>query len=157
AGYVGADNTAAVTTAADRVVGFMKVGPNSLSGATLSPSQPQASTYAGSTFRGAAGDDTATNFWTAGTAASVATTAGFRYFNTNVQIPVSPTNITNTRTMSIQKGQLFGGTSSGSAVGVYAIGTGLPGANGASITGQTATSLIATGTSSDHAPEQFVL
>ncbi len=147
AGYAGSDGATAVTTTANRVVGFMTVGAGTLSSPTIGASQPQAAAYNGSTFRGAAGDDTATNLWTAGTA-STAATAGFRYFNTNTIIPGTPTN---TRTIEVRNGNVFGGTSSGSAVGVYALGADAP------LTSQTGTSLIATGTSADHAPESFVL
>ena len=155
AGYAGTDTTAAVTTTANRVIGVVTVGANSLSNATIAASAPQSVAYAGSTFRAAAGDDTATNFWTAGTAASVTSTAGFRYVNpttsTNSQIATTPTNITNTRTIETRNGQVFGGTSSGSTVGIYALGSDTP------LTTQTGTSLISTGTSSDHSPESFAL
>jgi PEP-CTERM motif len=150
AGYAGSDNTAAVTTTASRVVGSVAVGANSLSNAAIDVTQPESAAYTGSTFRAAAGDDTATNVWTAGTAGTGQTaTAGFRYFNSNAIIPSG--TLTNTRTVETRNGQVFGGTSSGSTVGVYALGSDTP------LTSQTATSLISTGTSSNHAPEQFVL
>jgi hypothetical protein len=161
AGYAGSDGAAGVvgngtTTGVNRVVGYVQVGVNSLTNATVAASQSNTAAYAGSTFRAAAGDDTATNFWTAGTAGSGLTaTAGFRYFNSNTQIPTTNT-VTNTRTVEVRNGQVFGGSSSIN-VGVYAIGTGLAGANGSSLAGQTSNLLITTGTSSDHAPEAFVL
>src|SRR5262249_21736905 len=61
AGYAGSDQTLSVTTVPNRVVGYMQVAPNSLSGATLGPTQPQSAAYAGSTIRGAVGDDAVTS------------------------------------------------------------------------------------------------
>jgi hypothetical protein len=59
------------------------------------------------------------NFWTAGTASSAAT-AGWRYFNLNTQLY---STVTNTRTVQIRNGQLFGSSDSLSTVGIAAIGS----------------------------------
>src|SRR5262249_23747998 len=95
-------------------------------------------------FRSATGDDSATNFWTGGTG-TTATTAGWRYFNSNTQLF---STITNTRATEIRNGQLFGSTGSGTP-GVYAVGTGLP------TSGNAATLLVGTG--SGASPYEFVL
>jgi hypothetical protein len=150
AGYAGSDPTASVTTVPNRVVGYMTVGANSLSSATLGPSQPQASAYAGSTIRAAVGDDGVTNFWTAGTASSAAT-AGWRYFNLNTQLY---STVTNTRTTQIRNGQLFGSADSLSTVGIAAIGSGTP---TPSSNVNAATNLINIGASNTASPLAFAL
>lgn len=149
AGYDAPNATASVNgTAANapRVVGYMNATNNTLTSPTIGASQPQANAYDNNNFRSATGDDTATNFWTGGTG-STATTAGWRYFNSNTQL--STTNSTNVRTTEIRNGQLFGSTGSATR-GIYAIGSGIPTASG-----NTANLLIGTGASSS--PYEFVL
>ena len=57
--------------------------------------------------------------------------------------------VTNTRAISVQNGQLYFSTGSGTC-GIYAVGTGLP-----IITGQTSVNLINTGTSTTSSPYAF--
>ncbi len=154
AGYTAKDGTPAVAstaTNANRVVGDMTVTSSSVSSANIALSQPQSSTYVGSNIRAAVGDDAASNFWTAGTSSTLPGTAGYKYFNTNValQNAVGPTN---TRTIQVRQGQLYGSSDTGSFVGISLIGSGTP------ITGgQTITPLFITGTSTVASPEAFSL
>ncbi|MGD0463525.1 MAG: PEP-CTERM sorting domain-containing protein [Tepidisphaeraceae bacterium] len=154
AGYAAKYGTPAVASAAtnaNRVVGDMTVTAGSVSNANIALSQPQGSTYAGSNIRAAVGDDSVSNFWTAGTSSTLPGTAGYKYFNTNValQNAVGPTN---TRTIQIRQGQLYGSSDTGSFVGISLIGSGTP-----QVGGQTITPLFTTGTSAVASPEAFSL
>src|SRR5262249_14548737 len=106
---------------------------------------PQAAAYDNNNIRSATGDDAASNYWMGGTG-TTATTAGWRYFNTNTQTSATVTNV---RSTEIRSGQLFGSTASGTR-GIDSIGSGLP-----TTSGNTATNLINTGSSSS--PYEFVL
>lgn len=150
-GYGAKDGTPAVnTTSANRVVGDMTVTGNSVSGASVPLSQPGGSTYATTgNIRAAEGNDTATRFWSAGTG-SVVATGGYRYFNTNTLL--SATGPSNTRTVQIRQGQLYGSSSTGGFVGISLIGNGTPPTGG-----QTVTPLFVTGSSTTASPEAFSL
>ena len=148
-GYAASDGQSAVNgtaTAANRVVGYMSVTSNSVSGATIGASQTNASTYAGGNIRGVVGNDSATSFWSGGTGTNNTTsgvlTAGFRYFNSSTQLVPSPGPV-NTREVNIFGGQLYGTMDTGSFVGIAAVGSGTP------TTGsQTATMLVSTAATS---------
>jgi PEP-CTERM motif len=131
-----------------RTVGSVTVGPLSVSNATVQASQVNANAYTGNNIRSATGDDANTKYFTAGTG----TNAAWRYFNDGGTSTQLNTTTTNTRTVEILNGQLFGSSSSGSAVGITAIGTGVPTTNP-----QTENLLFATGTSSTASPYEFVL
>lgn len=147
-GYDAANQTTSVnstSTNAPRAVGYMNATNNTLTGATIPITQTQATAYDNNNVRSATGDDAAANFWTGGTG-TTASTAGWRYFNTNTQTSATVTNV---RTTEIRNGQLFGSTGSGTR-GIYAVGTGLP-----TNSGNIATLLVGTGASSS--PYEFVL
>jgi hypothetical protein len=150
-GYGAKDGTPSVnTTSASRVVGDMTVTGNSVSGANVPVSQPGGSAYANTgNIRAAVGDDAALKFWSAGTG-SVAATGGYRYFNTNTLL--SATGPSNTRTVQIRQGQLYGSSSAGGFVGISLIGSGTPQTGG-----QTVTPLFTTGSSTNASPEAFSL
>jgi hypothetical protein len=151
-GYAAKDGTPAVnTTLAARTVGDMTVTGSSVSGASVPLSQPGGSAYAPTgNIRAAEGDDTVSNFWSAGTS-SLGGTAGYKYFNTNtaLQNPLGPTN---TRTIQIRQGQLYGSSDTSTFVGISLIGSGTP-----QVGGQTITPLFVTGASSSASPEAFSL
>ncbi len=147
-GYDAADNTANVngTTAnANRSLGQVNVTASLATGATVLKTQTQASAYNNNNIRGATGDNTGTNLYSAGTSGT-ASTGGWRNFVTNTQLP-SGTQ-TNTRTVELLGGNLFGSTGTGSTVGIYMLDA--AGVN-------PATTYITTGTSSNHSPFEFAL
>jgi PEP-CTERM motif len=153
AGYGAKDGTPAVnTTSAARSVGDMTVTASSVSGASVPLSQPGGSAYAPTgNIRAAVGDDAVANFWSAGTS-TLGGTAGYKYFNTNtaLQNPVGPTN---TRTVQIRQGQLYGSSDTNGFIGISLIGIGTP-----QVGGQTITPLFQTGTSgASSSPEAFSL
>jgi hypothetical protein len=117
-----------------------------LGGATVGITKTQATTFANNNIRGVTGDNAATVFWGAG--AGSGSTPGFRYVDASNNNQLSST-VTNGRGVEILNGQLFGTTGAGTNHGLYAIGTGQP-----TTTGQTATPLITSTTSS---PYEFVL
>jgi hypothetical protein len=140
----GTDSIISSAVNANRVVGYTNVS-NGVAGSNAIPfSQTQLAAYNGNSFRAATGDDNALNIWTAGTG-NTASTAGWRYFNTNTQTSATVTNV---RTTEIRNNRLFGTTGSGTS-GLYTIGSPTP-----TNSGNTATVVIATGTSS---PYEFVL
>ena len=146
AGYDAASGTASVSaagTSANRALGQATVGIDTVSNASVIQTQTQATAYSGNNIRGATGNDNGTNLYTAGTG-SPTTTAGWRNFVTNAQLG---STVTNTRTVELLAGGLFGTTGSGT-VGIYKIDP----------TGVAApTAFITTGTSSDHSPYEFAL
>jgi hypothetical protein len=150
AGYDAATGTAGVATGtANRVVGNVAVTAGSVSNAVVLASSPSTSQYNGSNIRAAVGgDDTSspTALYTAGTAGSGLTaTAGFRNFSTNTQLGSS---VTNTRTVQMLGGYLFGSSDSGAYVGISVINP----------VAQTETMVITTGASSSAAsPAAFAL
>jgi len=78
-------------------------------------------------------------------------TAGYRYFNTNTQVE-NGSGPTNTRTVQIRGGQLWGSSDSSTYVGISLIGSGIPTTTGAAVT-----PLFITGSSSTVSPEAFAL
>ena len=149
AGYDAPNQTTSINSTAanaNRVVGYVNVTGGTANGNAIPFSQTQASAYDNNNFRSATGDDNALNVWSGGTGATAAT-AGRRYFNTNTQ--TTTTNSTNVRTTEIRNNTLFGTTGS-STHGLYAIGSPAP-----TTSGNTATNLINTGSSSS--PYEFVL
>ncbi len=150
AGYNAADNTASVSSAAtnaSRAIGDVTLSANSVSNPMVLQTQAQASAYAANNIRGATGDDSGTgaSLYSAGTG-SPSTTAGWRNFDSNTQLPSG--TLTNTRTVELLGGHLFGSTGSGSTVGIYLLDpTGV----------NPATPFITTGTSSTNSPYEFAL
>jgi hypothetical protein len=151
-GYAGTDGTAAVTTGnAAREVGYMTATGLALTSSTIGASQPGTSLAAGSDLRGVVGIVAAggSSFWSAGTS-STASTAGYQYVNTPVQLAATPTNV---RTVQIRNGQLYGSSSTGSVFeGIAAIGTGTP-----TTGGQTVLPLVTIGTSTTNSAYAFSL
>jgi hypothetical protein len=146
-GYDAANGTASVNAAAanaNRSLGQVNVTASLATGATVLKTQTQASAYAGNNIRGATGDNTGTNLYSAGT--GTAATAGWRNFVTNTQLPSG--TLTNVRTVELLGGNLFGSTGSGTTVGIYLLDA--AGVN-------PATTYVTTGTSSDHSPYEFAL
>ncbi len=153
-GYSSSDGTTGIAAStASRVVGYMTVSSSTVSGAAIGATDSGSTTYVGSNIRGAVGNDTVTNFWTAGTGTNNATlaSAGYRYANNSTQlVATSPVNV---RSIQIRGGQLYGSSDTGTFVGIQALGTGLP-----TISGQTATPIITTNASSGNAsPESFLM
>jgi hypothetical protein len=147
AGYDAANNTANVnsnTTNANRSLGQVNVTASLATGATVLKTQTQATAYNNNNIRGATGDNTGANIYSAGTAGT-GSLGGWRNFNTNTILTSSPNNV---RTVELLGGNLFGSTGNGSAVGLYLIEA--TGAN-------PATAYITTGTSSNHSPYEFAL
>jgi hypothetical protein len=148
AGYDAADNTASVnsnTTNANRSLGQVNVSASVATGATVLKTQTQATAYNNNNIRGATGDNTGTNIYSAGTAGT-ASLGGWRNFNTNTILSSTPTNV---RTVELLGGNLYGSTGSGNT-GIYQIDP----------TGATAaTPFIVTGTSASpsHSPYEFAL
>ncbi len=148
AGYDAADNTASVNgTAANanRSLGQINVTASLATGATVLKTQTQATAYNNNNIRGATGDNTGTNIYSAGTA-STASLGGWRNFNTNTILSATPTNV---RTVELLGGNLYGSTGSGNT-GIYQIDP----------TGATAaTPFIVTGSSASpsHSPYEFAL
>jgi hypothetical protein len=149
AGYDAANGTASVNSAAtnaNRSLGDVTLAPTTVSNATVLQTQTQATTYSANNIRGATGDNggSGQSLFSAGT--GTAATAGWRNFVTNTQLPSG--TLTNTRTVELLGGNLFGSTGSGTTVGIYLLDA--AGVN-------PATSFVATGTSSDHSPYEFAL
>jgi hypothetical protein len=148
AGYDAADNTASVNgTAANanRSLGQINVTASLATGATVLKTQTQATAYNNNNIRGATGDNTGTNIYSAGTA-STAALGGWRNFNTNTILSSTPTNV---RTVELLGGNLYGSTGSGNT-GIYQVDP----------TGATAaTPFIITGSSASpsHSPYEFAL
>ncbi len=122
AGYDAQTGTATVATTANRVVGNVTVTAGSLSNATVLASSPLATQYAGTSpsLRAAVGSDNTSNpaaVYTAGTSGT-STSCGFRNFTTNTQLGSS---VTNTRTVQLLGGHLFGSSDSGAYVGISVI------------------------------------
>jgi len=153
-GYAANDGTPAVSGAAAgaaRVVGDMTVSASDVASANIVATQTATNAYAPTgNIRAAVGDDSASNVWTAGTSV-LGGTAGYRYFNNNTQLEnsVGPTN---TRTVQIRQGQLYGSSDTSTFVGISVIGSGVPQSGG-----QTITPLFSTGASTVASPEAFVL
>jgi hypothetical protein len=139
AGYDAAVGTASINTTtsavAPRVISSM--GMNAGTFARQASSATLLSTY---NFRSATGNGS--NFW------GVGSNGGVNYFGTGAATQVSST-VTNIRVTSVQNGQLYFTTGSGTA-GVYAVGTGMPTA-----TGTTSTMVFATGAGSSPYAFQF--
>lgn len=121
-GYDAANVTANVAssgTNAPRAVGRVDVAFESVTNARVLQTQPQAVAYNNNNFRGANGgdssDDVTVALYGAGTG-STGSTAGWRNFRTNTQLPSG--TLTNVRTVETLGGRLFGSTSSGT-VGIY--------------------------------------
>jgi hypothetical protein len=152
AGYAANDGTPDVNgSAANRVVGDVNVTGEIATSPTILASQTENTAYtATGNIRAGVGDDAATNVWSAGTSV-LGGTAGYRYFNNNTQLE-SSTGPTNTRTIQIRHGQLYGSSDTSSFVGISLIGLGTPQTGG-----QTVTPLFSTGTSTVASPEQFAL
>lgn len=156
AGYASSDGTAAVTGSgveANRVVGDITVSSSNVGNPNIVASQPALNnSYAptGANIRAAVGDDTASNVWTAGTSA-LGGTAGYRYFNNNTQVE-NGSGPTNTRTVQIRGGQLYGSSDTSTYVGISLIGSGIPQTTGAAVT-----PLFVTGSSTSVSPEAFAL
>ena len=134
---------------ANRVVGNVTVTAGNVSNATVLASSPLASQYAGSSpsLRSAVGSDNTSNpaaVYTAGTSGTAAS-CGFRNFTSPGTGTQLTTLATNTRTVEMLGGYLFGSSDSGSTfVGVSVIST----------TGvaQTEAILVQTGASSSRTP-----
>lgn len=88
-----------------------------------------------------------TDYWAGGTG-STAGTNGVQYFGTGTAGQVSST-VTNVRVVSIQNGQLYFSTGSGT-VGIYKVGTGLP-----TGTGETSTIAVNTTNGASTSPYAF--
>jgi hypothetical protein len=149
AGYDAANNTASVNSAAtnaNRSLGDVTLAPTTVSNATVLQTQTQATAYSANNIRGATGDNggVGQSLFSAGTGTPT-TTAGWRNFVTNTQLPSG--TLTNTRTVELLGGNLFGSTGSGTT-GIYLLDA--AGVN-------PATPFVATGTSSDHSPYEFAL
>jgi IPT/TIG domain/Secretion system C-terminal sorting domain len=136
--------TGVVASAAARVVARIDANGN------VDTSTGLTDAYLASNARGAVTDD-GTRFWLAGTS-STAASAGTRYAtlgaSTSTQVSATPGNV---RTVGIYGGQLYNTSSSGSNIGVNAVGTGLP-----TTSGQTAT-LIIPSTGNSPSPYGFAL
>jgi hypothetical protein len=145
-GYDGADGTAAIVAAGtNRSLGQVNVTASLATGATGLQTQTNATAYTGNNIRGATGDNTGTSLYSAGTGTPTST-AGWRNFVTNTQLPSG--TLTNTRTVELLGGNLFGSTGSGSTVGIYLLDA--AGVN-------PATPYVTTGTSGNHSPYEFAL
>jgi len=166
AGYSGTDNTA--TSTVNRVVGNMTVSSAGITNPTLGASYSNSVAYEtlGSTagsIRGAVGDNTASNIWTAGTGSGF--TGSFRYWNNNIQDSGQATYNggalgleSNTRTIQVRNGQLYGSSDTGNYIGISAIGIGTPENTAQNPDQSTSVLLFQTGTNSANvSPYSFLL
>ncbi len=149
AGYDAANATANVNssgTNANRSVGRIDVAFDSLTNARVLQTQTQAAAYNNNNFRGANGGDLSNDgtvaLFSAGTGTTVST-AGWRNFRTNTQLPSG--TLTNVRTVETLGGRLFGSTGAGT-IGIYLLDP--SGVNPAS---------LYIGTGSNRSPYEFAL
>jgi hypothetical protein len=158
-GYAANDGTAGVAGAgagANRVVGDMTVTTSSVGSPTIVATQTSSTAYAPTgNIRAAVGNDSATNVWSAGTS-SLGGTAGYRYFNNNTQVEnsVGPTN---TRTIQIRQGQLYGSSDTNGFVGISLIGSNVPQTAGQTVTPLFSTAPGSSSPSTVASPEAFAL
>ncbi|MBM3428586.1 MAG: hypothetical protein FJX95_07375, partial [Bacteroidetes bacterium] len=141
AGYDAAVGTASInsTTSAVAPRVISSLGMNAGTFARQASSSTLMSTY---NFRSATGNGT--DFW------GVGSNGGVNYFGTGAATQVSST-VTNIRVTSVQNGQLYFSTGSGTA-GIYAVGTGTP-----IVSATTSTVVFATGAGSSPYAFQFSL
>jgi hypothetical protein len=153
-GYSANDGTVGVSGAAanaPRVTGDVNVSGSSATSPNIIATQTATTAYAPTgNIRAAVGDDTAANSWSAGTSV-LGGTGGYRYFNNNTQVE-NAAGPTNTRTIQIRQGRLYGSSDTSTFVGISVIGSGVP-----QTTGQTVSPLFITGTSTVASPEAFAL